>query len=86
MVTGYRKRIEDKSGVPTPGTSTDNKSTEIDNETIVNMVNKAVTMITNRLTSLATFDGPDSKAATLVTAANSHDNLCRMDPAWHPWL
>ncbi|XP_047506869.1 transcription-associated protein 1 isoform X1 [Pieris napi] len=86
MVTGYRKRIEDKSGVPTPGTSTDNKSTEIDNETIVNMVNKAVTMIMNRLNSLALFDGPESKVATLVTAANSHDNLCRMDPAWHPWL
>ncbi|XP_038211764.1 transcription-associated protein 1 isoform X1 [Zerene cesonia] len=86
MVTGYRKRLEDKSGVPTPGTSTENKSTEIDNETIVNMVNKAVTVIMNRLNSLALFDGPDSKVATLVTAANSHDNLCRMDPAWHPWL
>nr|CAD7263385.1 unnamed protein product [Timema shepardi] len=23
---------------------------------------------------------------TLVAAANSHDNLCRMDPSWHPWL
>ncbi|CAK1549719.1 unnamed protein product [Leptosia nina] len=86
MITGYRKRLEDKSGVSTPGTSTDNKSTEIDNETIVNMVNKSVTMIMNRLNSLALFDGPDSKVATLVAAANSHDNLCRMDPAWHPWL
>jgi hypothetical protein len=26
------------------------------------------------------------QVSTLVTAANSHDNLCRMDPAWHPWL
>ncbi|KAJ0181684.1 hypothetical protein K1T71_002406 [Dendrolimus kikuchii] len=86
MVTGYRKRLEDKSGMPTAGTSAESKPVEMDNETIINMVNKAVTVITNRLNSLATFDGPDSKVATLVTAANSHDNLCRMDPAWHPWL
>ncbi|KPJ11920.1 Transformation/transcription domain-associated protein [Papilio machaon] len=85
MVTGYRKRLEDKPGL-TAGTSNDTKPVEMDNETIVNMVNKAVTVIMNRLNSLALFDGPDSKVATLVTAANSHDNLCRMDPAWHPWL
>ncbi|XP_026322829.1 transcription-associated protein 1 isoform X2 [Hyposmocoma kahamanoa] len=86
MITGYRKRIEDKSGLTTPSTSSENKPMEMDNETIINMVNKAVTVIMNRLNSLALFDGPDSKVATLVSAANSHDNLCRMDPAWHPWL
>ncbi|XP_049868860.1 transcription-associated protein 1 isoform X2 [Pectinophora gossypiella] len=86
MVTGYRKRLEDKSGMPSAGTSAESKPMEMDNETIINMVNKAVTVIMNRLNSLAQFDGPDSKVATLVTAANSHDNLCRMDPAWHPWL
>lgn len=26
------------------------------------------------------------QVGTLVAAASSHDNLCRMDPAWHPWL
>ncbi|XP_046961593.1 transcription-associated protein 1 isoform X1 [Vanessa cardui] len=86
MVTGYRKRLEDKSGLPTAGTSAENKPMEMDNETIINMVTKAVTVIMSRLNSLALFDGPDSKVATLVAAANSHDNLCRMDPAWHPWL
>ncbi|XP_045458905.1 transcription-associated protein 1 [Melitaea cinxia] len=85
MVTGYRKRLEDKSGLSTAGTSAD-KSMEMDNETIINMVTKAVTVIMNRLNSLASFDGPDSKVATLVAAAMSPDNLCRMDPAWHPWL
>ena len=35
---------------------------------------------------LATFEGAESRVNTLVAAANSHDNLCRMDPAWHPWL
>ncbi len=57
-----------------------------DRELIIQMVTKAVTAITQRLTSLSTFDGTDSKVSTLVAAANSHDNLCRMDPAWHPWL
>jgi hypothetical protein len=37
-------------------------------------------------TDLATFEGAESRVSTLVAAANSHDNLCRMDPAWHPWL
>lgn len=32
-----------------------------DNEQLINMVNKAVTSITNRLNSLAHFDGLDSK-------------------------
>ncbi|KAL3270789.1 hypothetical protein HHI36_021313 [Cryptolaemus montrouzieri] len=57
-----------------------------DAEQIINMVNKAVSSISNRLNTLAHFDGVDSRLATLVAAANSHDNLCRMDPAWHPWL
>ncbi|XP_044261128.1 transcription-associated protein 1 [Tribolium madens] len=57
-----------------------------DSEQIINMVNKAVTSISSRLNSLAHFDGADSKVSTLVNAAISHDNLCRMDPAWHPWL
>ena len=26
------------------------------------------------------------KVGQLVAAACSPDNLCRMDPAWHPWL
>ncbi len=57
-----------------------------DREVIISMVNKAVTTITQRLTSLSSFDGTESKVSTLVAAANSPDNLCRMDPAWHPWL
>lgn len=81
-MTGYKKRLEDKSGLQVG----DNKPVEMDNETIINMVTKAVTVIMNRLNSLAQFDGPDSKVSTLVAAANSHDNLCRMDPGWHPWL
>ena len=57
-----------------------------DRELIISLVTKAVTVITQRLTSLSAFDGVDSKVGTLVTTAKSQDNLCRMDPAWHPWL
>ncbi|KAF5284945.1 hypothetical protein FQA39_LY16900 [Lamprigera yunnana] len=57
-----------------------------DSEQLISLVNKAVTAISNRLNSLAHFDGMESKVGTLVAAASSHDNLCRMDPAWHPWL
>ena len=57
-----------------------------DGEVIISLVGKAVTAITGRLTSLSSFDGTESKVGQLVAAACSTDNLCRMDPAWHPWL
>ncbi|KMQ95094.1 transformation transcription domain-associated protein, partial [Lasius niger] len=60
--------------------------TNLKGEPLTKMVNHAVTAIVGRLNSLANFEGIDSKVSTLVTAANSHDNLCRMDPSWHPWL
>ena len=44
------------------------------------------TFVNRAKKDLATFEGNDSKVNQLVAAANSHDNLCRMDPAWHPWL
>lgn len=76
--------MEDKANMQ-PGSSTTG-DIEIDNETIIVTVNKTVTAIANRLNALAQFDGTDSKVGTLVAAASNHDNLCRMDPAWHPWL
>jgi transformation/transcription domain-associated protein len=60
--------------------------TDTDGDTLIQLVNKAVQTVTSRLQNLATFDGADSRVSTLVAAANSLDNLCRMDPAWHPWL
>ncbi|XP_011505966.1 PREDICTED: transformation/transcription domain-associated protein [Ceratosolen solmsi marchali] len=60
--------------------------TDMKAELLITMVTRAVTAIVSRLNSLAHFDGTDSKVSTLVAAANSHDNLCRMDPSWHPWL
>ncbi|CAG9767854.1 unnamed protein product [Ceutorhynchus assimilis] len=66
--------------------SNTNQDKLLEAEQIIGMVGRAITSISNRLNSLAQFDGADSKASTLVSAASSPDNLCRMDPAWHPWL
>ncbi|KAK3867130.1 hypothetical protein Pcinc_027378 [Petrolisthes cinctipes] len=58
----------------------------LEGEALISRVNKAVTAITARIQSLAASDGADSKVNQLVRAVNCVDNLCRMDPAWHPWL
>ena len=81
-------------GTPTTGSSSSGANAQVnatgqsqaDREIIIQMVTKAEAAITQRLTSLSLFDGTDSKVGTLVAAAHSQDNLCRMDPAWHPWL
>ncbi|RZF45958.1 hypothetical protein LSTR_LSTR008335 [Laodelphax striatellus] len=59
---------------------------EVPGEAIITMVTKAVTAISQRLNSLASFEGTENEVMALVMAAKSSDNLCRMDPAWHPWL
>ncbi len=80
MIAWNKKNVADASAEG--GGQQENK----DREVIITMVTKAVTAIMQRLNSLSLFDGTESKVSTLVAAANSPDNLCRMDPAWHPWL
>ncbi|XP_075538774.1 transcription-associated protein Nipped-A isoform X6 [Dermacentor variabilis] len=79
LIAWHKKKQDDSA---TPGSTPQ----DMDGEQIIGMVSKAVSAVMTRLQTLATFDGADSKVSTLVAAANSHDNLCRMDPAWHPWL
>ncbi|XP_012269997.1 transformation/transcription domain-associated protein isoform X2 [Orussus abietinus] len=79
VIADHNKKQEDSENASqTP--------TDMKGELLITMVTRAVTAIVTRLNSLANFDGTDSKVSTLVAAANSHDNLCRMDPSWHPWL
>lgn len=60
---------------------------EVDSERVIFVVNKAVTSIMSRLNSLSMFDKAETnKMTALVQAASNIDNLCRMDPTWHPWL
>lgn len=79
VIADHNKKQEDAE-------NTSQTTTDMKGELLITMVTRAVTAIITRLNSLATFDGIDSKAGTLVAAANSHDNLCRMDPSWHPWM
>ncbi|KAI4484537.1 hypothetical protein M0804_007103 [Polistes exclamans] len=79
VIADHNKKQEDaENASQTP--------TDMKGELLITMVTRAVNAIVTRLNSLANFDGTDSKVSTLVAAANSHDNLCRMDPSWHPWL
>ncbi|ESP00831.1 hypothetical protein LOTGIDRAFT_140419, partial [Lottia gigantea] len=78
FITWHKKREEETNAGVEP--------VDMEGSQLITMVNKAVQAITTRLQNLATFDGAESRVSTLVAAAVSHDNLCRMDPAWHPWL
>ncbi len=82
MIAWHKKKTADEKDVNVGG----NGGQQVEGEILITLVNKAVTAIISRLQGLSTFDGNDSKVSTLVAAANSNDNLCRMDPAWHPWL
>uniref|UniRef100_A0A0B7BH04 FATC domain-containing protein n=1 Tax=Arion vulgaris TaxID=1028688 RepID=A0A0B7BH04_9EUPU len=77
-ITWHKKKMEESNPFEEPP--------DMEGEQIVTLVNKAVTAITTRVQNLASFEGAESRVSTLVTAATNTDNLCRMDPAWHPWL
>ncbi len=78
MIAWHKKKTADEKDTGGSG--------QVEGEILIGLVNKAVNAIINRLQGLSTFDGNESKVSTLVAAANSNDNLCRMDPSWHPWL
>ncbi|XP_068243023.1 transformation/transcription domain-associated protein isoform X3 [Palaemon carinicauda] len=80
IITWHKQRQETGAAEATQGSGT------LEGEALISRVNKAVTAITTRIQSLASSDGADSKVTQLVRAVNCVDNLCRMDPAWHPWL
>ncbi|XP_017339265.1 transformation/transcription domain-associated protein isoform X1 [Ictalurus punctatus] len=82
IIAWHKKTQEDTSMPLSPAGQPEN----MDSQQLVSLVQKAVSAIMTRLHSLAQFEGGESKVNTLVAAANSLDNLCRMDPAWHPWL
>ncbi|XP_034140404.1 transcription-associated protein 1 isoform X2 [Drosophila guanche] len=56
-------------------------------EYTVNVVNSAVDVILMRFNKISYFDSIEiKKISMLIQSATNIDNLCRMDPAWHPWL
>ena len=78
VIAEHSKRQEDSKSNEGPS--------DMKADLLITMVTRAVSAIVSRLNSLAHFDGNDCKVSTLVIASNNHDNLCRMDPSWHPWL
>lgn len=84
----HKKRILDEKPIDINMDLTQEKGlVEIDMEKIIVVVNKAVAGIIARLESISCFENMENnKMSTLVQAAQNPDNLCRMDPAWHPWL
>lgn len=60
---------------------------DISGDIIVKFVTNAVTAIMTRLQNLAQFEGAESNIISqLISAAENIENLCRMDPAWNPWI
>ena len=43
-------------------------------------------MVSYHCPDIADFEGAKSKVSVLVSAAESTENLSRMDPMWNPWL
>jgi hypothetical protein len=65
----------------------DKSFSEINIENVIQVINKGVTQVMERLNLLANYDHNDgNKMAQLVQLAKNPDYLCRMDPTWHPWL
>ncbi|KAH9371775.1 hypothetical protein HPB48_006545 [Haemaphysalis longicornis] len=77
MIAWHKKKQDDSLA---PGSTPQ----DMEGELLIGMVSKAVSAVMTRLQTLATFDGADSKSAHWLPAANSHDNLCRMDPSLAP--
>lgn len=93
IIALHKKRLKDgklqmeANGEINPESPTTETEMKVNMESIIVFVNKAVNSITGRLNSVAHLEvGESIKIATLVQAAQNPDNLCRMDPAWHPWV
>lgn len=90
IIAVHKKRALDETPAvdqPFGEMATDKGSVEVDMEKIIEIVNKTVANITGRLNGLSYIETAENgKMTALVQAAQSMENLCRMDPAWHPWM
>jgi transformation/transcription domain-associated protein len=84
----HKKRLLDEKPIdPNADLSEDPTMAEIDSEKVIAVVNKAVQSIMTRLNNLSHFEiSETNQMNTLVQTATNPDNLCRMDPTFHPWL
>ncbi|KAL9917178.1 transcription-associated protein Nipped-A isoform 1-T1 [Glossina fuscipes fuscipes] len=84
IIALHKKRMRDNKPIDAMEDGSADANTT---ENMKHMVNRAVNAIMKRLTAISYFDNVESKKISiLLQTATNHDNLCRMDPAWHPWL
>ncbi|XP_055352903.1 transformation/transcription domain-associated protein-like isoform X2 [Paramacrobiotus metropolitanus] len=73
---------------PTPSSSAPKSLLEkqLSEPDMQSLVQRGVSQVLGDLNELVQFQGHESHALKLINIAKSPDNLCRMDPSWHPWL
>ena len=87
IIAVHKKRLKDEEPIIDASAENVHVADDIDMEKIITLVNKAVSAIMDRLNQISYFDNVESnKMSVLVQNAHNPDNLCRMNPAWHPWL
>ena len=88
IIGEQKKRIKDERTIfDASGEISLESVQKIDMENIIRIVTKIVAAVMLRLNDVANFEKGDlSKINSLLQSASNPDNLCRMDPAWHPWL
>lgn len=87
IIAIHKKRLKDEKPQLDASGAIVAETPELNMENIIVLVNTAVNAIMNRLKNIARFDsGETNRMNALVQIANNPDALCRMDPAWHPWV
>lgn len=72
---------------PNEDLSIDKSYSDINADNVIQAVTKAVASIKTRLEDLMFYDqSEETKMSQLVSKATNPDFLCRMDPAYQPWL
>lgn len=72
---------------PNEDLSVDKSYTDINCDSVIQAVEQAVATIKTRLEDLMFFDqNEETKMMQLINKARNPDFLCRMDPAYQPWL
>ncbi|XP_037947653.1 transcription-associated protein 1 isoform X2 [Teleopsis dalmanni] len=85
IINLHKKRLRETKPVSDSNDDNSNEMNSMSN--IIHTVNKAVSVIMKRLSNISYFDNMDAKKVSiLIQSAVNVDNLCRMDPAWYPWL
>lgn len=88
IITIHRKQnMSTRPTDPNEDLSVDKSYTDINCDSVIQAVTQAVGAIKTRLEELMYFDqNEETKMTQLINKAKNPDLLCRMDPAYQPWL